>query len=134
MTESRSLRRWSGVGLAAPAVIAVLAGCGGSAHAANPASSTTPATISIAVREYHLTPASIDARPGPVTFSVANDGRLPHNLVVTAPNGTRAAKTDAIAPGATATVQATLSRGTYSLASTLLSDKALGVTGTLHVG
>jgi hypothetical protein len=128
MTESRSLRRWSGVGLAASGVITALVGCGGAAHA------TAGGTIPIALREYHLTPAVIDARPGAVVFEIANDGRLPHNLVLTAPNGTSAAKSAPIPPGATVRLDATLSRGTYTLASTLLSDKALGVTGTLHVG
>lgn len=128
MTESRSLRRWSGVGLATTAMIAALAGCGSAAHV------VSGATISIALREYHLTPAVIDARPGSVTFEVANDGRLVHNLVVTAPDGRSVAKSDPIPPGATVKLQATVSRGTYTLDSSLLSDKALGVTGTLHVG
>jgi plastocyanin len=129
MTESRSLHRWSGVGLAARAATALLTGCGGSAaHVA------AGATIRIAVREYHLTPATIDAQPGTLTFSVFNDGRLPHDLVITSAAGTRAAKTPGIAPDTSATVQATLSAGTYALDSSLGADKTLGIVGTLHVG
>jgi hypothetical protein len=131
MTESCSLRRRSGVGLAALLATVALAGCGGTAGTGD---SAPTGPIRIALREYHLTPATIDVHSGSVTFQVTNDGRLPHNLVVTGPDGTRAAKSDPIAPGASATLDATLTAGTYTLSSTLLSDKALGVTGTLHVG
>jgi hypothetical protein len=127
MTESRSLHRWSGLGLAAIASIGLIAGCGGAAQV------PSGGTIRIAVREYRLTPSVIDARPGAVTLQIANDGRLPHDLVVTAPDGTRTAKSTPIAPGSSVTLQATLSPGTYTIDSSLLSDKALGVTGTLHV-
>jgi hypothetical protein len=128
MTESRSLHRWSGVGLAAIAAIGLLAGCGSATHV------TGGGTIRIALREYHLTPATIDARAGALTLDIANDGRLPHNLVITAANGARAARSEPIPPGDSATLDATLAPGTYTVASSLLSDKTLGVTGTLHVG
>jgi hypothetical protein len=128
MTESRSLRRRSGVGLTALLAATALAGCGCAVRTED------GPTIRVAVREYRLTPATIDTRAGTVALQVTNAGRLTHDLVVTAPDGETVAKSDPIAPGTTTTLDATLARGTYTLSSTMLSDKALGVTGTLHVG
>jgi hypothetical protein len=63
---------------------------------------------------------------------VHNYGRLTHNLVVSA-NGQLVDGTKPIAPGQSAELDLSLAAGTYSMASTIQSDQALGESGTLTV-
>jgi Cupredoxin-like domain len=89
-------------------------------------------TLQIALNEYRVTPQSVRARTGPITVVVHNYGRLTHNLVISLDGLTQAA-TKPIPPGQTADLYVTLTPGKYELASTILSDRALGAYGTLTV-
>ena len=73
------------------------------------------------------------AASGPLTIVVHNDGRLTHDLVITQ-DGRQTASTEPLAPGQTTDLVATLTPGRYLMASTILSDQALGAYGTLDVG
>ena len=84
----------------------------------------------MALTEYRLNPQSIDASGGVMTIVVHNYGRLTHDLVVSRTDRTIAA-TKPIAPGQTAELDLDLAPGTYLMASTILSDQALGAYGTL---
>jgi plastocyanin len=111
---------------AALSVSAVAAGCAGThivgAHR----------TVFVALTEYRLSPQSVQARAGRLTIYVKNDGRLTHNLAVL--RGSRASgSTQPIAPGHHARLTLVLRSGTYVVASTMLSDQALGLYGTLVV-
>ncbi len=90
-------------------------------------------TLQIAVSEYRITPQNVRAGAGPVTIVVHNDGRLSHNLVISR-GGITEASTTPIAPGRWTQLEATLPPGRYLMASSLLSDQALGAYGTLDVG
>jgi uncharacterized cupredoxin-like copper-binding protein len=68
------------------AAAALVAGCGSDDSAS---SSSTPAatgggsgTISVKLNEWAVEPSADSAKAGTVTFDVANDGKLPHELVV----------------------------------------------------
>jgi iron uptake system EfeUOB component EfeO/EfeM len=89
-------------------------------------------TLRVALSEYRVVPQSVQAKSGQLTLVVENDGRLTHNLALSR-NGTIIAQTPPIAPGATSQLTATLTPGTYLMTSTLFSDQALGVYGTLAV-
>lgn len=113
--------------LAAGLATTAIAGCG---------STTTvgrDGTLRIAVTEYRITPQAVQAAPGPLTIVVHNDGRLSHNLVISSSGGIVEASTPPIAPGQWAQLTATLSAGRYLMASSLLSDQALGAYGTLNI-
>lgn len=108
------------------AVAAVAAGC------AHPAVVGGDRTLQIALSEYRLNPQDVRARAGSLTIVARNYGRLTHDLVVSR-GGQSAGATKPIAPGRSARITLTLPAGTYVLASTLLSDEALGEYGTLTV-
>lgn len=89
-------------------------------------------TLYVALTEYRLSPQRVQGRAGRLTIIVRNDGVLTHNLAVT--NGSRTVgSTHPIAPGHRARLTLTLNRGTYVMASTMLSDRDLGLYGTLIV-
>jgi plastocyanin len=88
--------------------------------------------VRIVVTEYRLVPQSIRVRPGQLTIYVHNDGRLTHNLTVTrGPHTT--GDTQPILPGQMAQLTVTLMPGKYFMSSTVLSDRDLGIYGTLEV-
>ena len=89
-------------------------------------------TVDVALTEYRLIPQDVRASAGQVTLLVHNYGRLTHNFVVSL-DGQQQGQTPPLAPGDSVGLTLTLSPGTYSMASTLLSDQALGAYGTLKV-
>jgi hypothetical protein len=102
------------------------AGCGGSTHVAH------DRTFQLAVTEYRVSPQSVSAPAGTLTIFVHNFGRLSHDLVISQ-DGQSEAATQPIPPGQTGELVTTLGPGTYQMASTILSDQALGLYGTLNV-
>ena len=111
------------------AILALAPALAGCAHTHRVAAD---GTVQLAVTEYRLNPESIRAGEGVLSIVVHNYGRLTHNLVVTA-NGQSVAGTKPIPPGQTTELDLNLAPGTYEMASTILSDEALGAYGTLTV-
>jgi hypothetical protein len=108
------------------AVSVLLAGC----------TSTTRlspgATLQVALTEYRVRPQSVSAPAGSLTIEVHNFGRLSHDLVISL-NGRTEFSTRPIPPGQSTQLYAALSPGKYLMASTVLSDQALGAYGTLTI-
>jgi hypothetical protein len=88
--------------------------------------------LAVALTEYHLRPQSAEMSAGPVTIVAHNYGRLTHNLVVFE-NGRPQDSMHPIPPGGSGDLTVYLGAGRYILASTVQSDQALGVFGTLVV-
>jgi hypothetical protein len=103
-----------------------LSGCGSSAHVG------ANRSLEIGLSEYRVTPQRVQARAGQLSLLVRNLGRLSHNLTLSA-DGQSLATTKPIAPGQSAWLFVDLAPGTYSMASTMFSDQALGQYGTLVV-
>jgi hypothetical protein len=105
---------------------ALLAGCGSTTqvHATR--------IFQVALTEYHVSPQSVSVPTGTLTILVHNYGRLSHDLVISV-DGHPEAATQPIAPGQSTELLATLTPGRYQMASTILSDQALGAYGTLTV-
>jgi hypothetical protein len=101
------------------------AGCGHGATARDGA-------VQVALTEYRLIPQSIRTQQGELAISVHNYGRLTHNLVVTRGRKTTGS-TEPIRPGQTAQLLLAVTPGKYLMLSTILSDRDLGIYGTLTV-
>ena len=86
----------------------------------------------MALTEYHVRPQSVHAARGLLMIVVHNYGRLSHNLVISQ-NGHPEASTKAIPPGQTTDLFTDLPPGKYVMASTILSDQALGAYGSLTI-
>jgi hypothetical protein len=89
-------------------------------------------TLYVALTEYRLRPQQVSAPAGELTVFVRNYGRQTHDLSIY-----RGAKlvgaTPPIRPGRSAVLALRLVPGTYSMTSSLFSDQALGMYGTLTV-
>lgn len=103
-----------------------MAGCGTTTKVA------ADGTLRVALTEYHVRPQSVRAAPGLMMIVVHNYGRLSHNLVISQ-NGHPEASTKAIPPGQTTDLFTDLPPGKYVMASTILSDQALGAYGSLTI-
>jgi hypothetical protein len=112
--------------LAALALGIPIAGCGHTATVG------PDRTLRLAVTEYQVVPQKIQVSRGLVTIIVHNVGKLTHNLVITE-GDQQIDGTPPIWPGSTQQLLVALGPGTYTMASTLFSDQALGEYGTLTV-
>jgi hypothetical protein len=113
--------------LAATLVTFAASGCGTTTTVGGDGS------VQIALSEYRVTPQDVHARRGLLTIIVHNYGRLTHSLLISQ-DGRTEAVTKPIAPGQTVQLEAALVPGRYQMASSILSDQALGAYGTLDVG
>jgi hypothetical protein len=87
----------------------------------------------VALSDYRVSPQDVHAATGLLIIDVHNYGRLTHDLVVSLGGQTMVASTP-IAPGQSQELEAALAPGSYQMASSILSDQALGAYGTLTVG
>jgi plastocyanin len=111
---------------AATALAIIAAGCGTTKVLA------AGRQLTVALTEYRLSPQNVQIDAGPVTISVHNYGRLTHNLVILQ-DGRPQESLPSLQPGASEQQTVFLPAGRYILASTVQSDQALGVYGTLIV-
>jgi hypothetical protein len=112
--------------LAAGLVALGSAGCGATRTVA------TGGTLQVALSEYRVSPQDVRAHTGLLTIFVHNYGRLTHDLVISL-NGEPVLSTKPIMPGQTEELDAAVIPGHYLMASSILSDQALGAYGTLIV-
>jgi hypothetical protein len=108
------------------ALVWALAGCGHTERVG------ADRTLRVALSEYRLNPQRATASAGELTIVARNYGRLTHNLVVFR-DGRSQGATKPLAPGQTGVLKLVLTPARYQLASTILSDQALGEYGTLAV-
>jgi hypothetical protein len=106
--------------------LALLAGCGSTETLHR------DRTLYVALTEYRVAPQSASVRAGDLTVFVQNYGRLTHNLMISR-GGALVQVTRPLSPGQSAEIALTLTPGSYLIASTILSDQALGAYGTLRV-
>jgi plastocyanin len=88
--------------------------------------------LTVALSEYRLAPQTAEIDAGEVTLVAHNYGRETHNLVVQE-DGRPQDSMHPIPPGGTEQLTVLLTAGRYTLASTVQSDQALGLYGTLVV-
>jgi plastocyanin len=93
-----------------------------------------PRSVSVAAREYSLTPSRPLVGAGAVTVELRNSGEDPHNLVVS-PEGTHTALASfsEIGPGTYERRSVTLAPGRYQLWCSLEAHETLGMSTTLTV-
>jgi iron uptake system EfeUOB component EfeO/EfeM len=89
-------------------------------------------TVQVQLSEYRLQPQNIRVSRGLLTIIVHNHGLLDHNLALFQ-NGQTVDSINPLSPGETSQMTLILAPGTYSMASTVLSDQSLGAYGTLKV-
>ena len=100
------------------------------------APSSAPAAAPIPVRETEFKIALPAAKvpAGKVTLTVQNAGKIQHDLVVSGPGVTGAAKTPLINAGQSAKLTVTLAAGSYTLYCSVPGHRAAGMVAKLTVG
>jgi plastocyanin len=104
--------------------------------AEEPAGSAAPAgqTVPVSESEFKIVAPAEKIAPGKVTFTVKNAGKIGHDLVVSGPGVTSAAKTALLNPGQSAKLTVTLAAGTYTLYCSVPGHRAAGMSAKLTVG
>lgn len=106
----------------------LLGACGGSEPAVRAAGNV----VDLELRDFRMAPQRVAARRGEITFSVINRGRLPHNLHVKGPGGSRI-EISTMLPGRGGQAAKRFPRGTYRLVCTIANHEELGLYGALIV-
>ena len=106
------------------------------AKGAEPAGTPAPAghTVPVSETEFKITVPAAKVAPGKVTFAVKNAGKIQHDLVVSGPGVTGAAKTPLLNAGQTAKLTVTLAAGSYTLYCSVPGHRAAGMVAKLTVG
>jgi uncharacterized cupredoxin-like copper-binding protein len=119
---------------------ALLAACGGGksskSNGSTAASVAAPAPgshrLTATESEYKIVLSSTSMPAGKYAIDAVNKGTIDHALAVNGP-GTAGTQTSTISPGASQTVNVTLSKGTYDLYCPVPGHKALGMDVKLTV-
>jgi plastocyanin len=111
-------------------ILAFTLGCRASVQDQDTASGSA-STVEVSAREFSFTLSTSQVAPGLVTFSVHNDGHMPHDFAFHG-NGVEQ-KTPTIQPGETATLELNLEGGSYTYLCTVMGHSALGMKGTFTV-
>lgn len=94
--------------------------------ATTPASTTpTAQTIAVAETEYKISLPKTSFGHGKYSFEVSNQGKIPHNLTISGPGGTKA--TPNLDAGKSATLTVELKAGTYDFYCSIPGHKQLGM-------
>ena len=106
------------------------------AKGAEPGRTPPPAgqTVAVSETEFKITLPAEKLAPGKVTFAVTNAGKIQHDLVVSGPGVTGAAKTSLLNAGQTAKLTVTLAAGSYTLYCSVPGHRAAGMSANLTVG
>jgi plastocyanin len=88
--------------------------------------------LTVGITEYRLAPQEVRVSQGLLTIVVHNYGRLTHSLAVSQ-DGQAEGATSPVGPGQSVELALQLPPGRYTMASTILSDQALGAYGSLTV-
>lgn len=115
-----------------------IAGCGGDDNETSPAggAASTGAggqTVNVSETDFKLDPADPTVKAGTVSFEVANNGQVTHNLEVEGPNGEEELPSD-LAPGDSGTLTVDLTKpGTYEFYCPIDNHKQMGMEGEITV-
>ena len=106
------------LGLAAAGAVVLLAGCGSGKHYANLPRPPVLLNISAAVADGRVVVSPTRIGAGPINFTVANETLASQQIAITSADGSsRLLQTGPINPGATASVKADISPGSYSVST-----------------
>ena len=83
--------------------------------------------------EYKLSPLTSYVKPGRLTITARNDGKLAHNVTVIRQGDVIVGRSSTMNPGQTATIKLSLDPGTYRVLSSLSNDDPLGINGYIVV-
>ena len=108
--------------------LALATGCGD----ATPTVPAREGRAEVALDDYLLDPQELSARPGPLTLTVRNRGRIGHSLRLRLDEDVRVSVLTLL-PGERETVTRSLPAGSYRMYCAIGNHEELGMWGTLMV-
>lgn len=112
-----------------PVTILILAALAASGCARSDTKQAKGRVLDITMTEYKLSPLTTYIKPGPVTITARNDGKLPHNVTVIRQGDVVVGRSTTMNPGQRASINISLDPGTYRVLSSLSNDDPLGING-----
>jgi uncharacterized cupredoxin-like copper-binding protein len=117
--------------------VLALAGCGGAAASAGPATPVPSGVVAIEAAKdsaYSFSPTALTIPAGTVTFSVKNDGIEEHEFEIFKADGTTVVdEIEGLVPGLTKSLTVTLEPGSYQFMCKLNGHDQLGMKGVITV-
>ncbi len=89
--------------------------------------------LHLAITEYKVSPLTSYVKPGPLTITARNRGKLAHNVTVIRQGDVIVGRSATMNPGQSATMKISLDPGTYRVLSSLSNDDPLGINGYIVV-
>jgi len=134
-------------GLTAAVAALLLGACGGSTSSstASPSATSSPSaasptaaaaggsSVAVIEKEFSITLAKEVFTPGTYTFTIKNQGKFPHNLIVEGP-GIDKQKSPTLTGGKSGTLTVALKKGSYELWCGVDSHKDKGMDKKITVG
>jgi plastocyanin len=108
--------------------LAAVIGCGGD----EPTAVVHDKTVEITLDEFLIAPQNLTAKPGRVTFRVADRGRLRHSFRIWGADSAPV-EIESVFPGEETVRVGELARGEYRMVCTVSNHAELGMTGRLVV-
>ncbi|HEX3317417.1 MAG TPA: cupredoxin domain-containing protein [Solirubrobacteraceae bacterium] len=89
--------------------------------------------LRLTMTEYKVSPLTSYVRPGRLTITARNDGKLAHDVTVIRKGDVVVGRSTVMNPGQTSTIKLSLDPGTYRVLSSLSNDDPLGINGYIVV-
>jgi len=89
--------------------------------------------LHLTMTEYKVSPLTSYVKPGHLTITARNEGKLAHNVTVIRQGDVIVGRSTVMDPGQTATIKLALDPGTYRVLSSLSNDDPLGINGYIVV-
>jgi len=89
--------------------------------------------LQLQMTEYKVSPLTSYVKPGKLTITAHNDGKLAHNVAVIRQGDVIVGRSSVMLPGQSATIKLSLDPGTYRVLSSLSNDDPLGINGYIVV-
>jgi plastocyanin len=106
----------------------LVAGCGGD----EPVTAVHGRRLTVELDEFLIRPQAVTARPGRLTLTIVDRGRLRHSFRLWGPGG-EPVRVTTLFPGDEAVRRARLAPGRYRMVCTVSNHAELGMTGILTV-
>lgn len=107
-----------------------LTGCGSSG---SPASNSAPVVVTATETDFAIALSQTALKAGAYTFTVVNQGRVPHDLAIKGPGIDSQVKSQTIQNGGTTPLSVTLQPGSYELWCTVGNHRQMGMDMTIQV-
>jgi plastocyanin len=89
--------------------------------------------LKLVMTEYKVSPLTSYVKPGHLTITARNEGKLAHDVTVIRKGDVIVGRSSVMNPGQSATIKVALDPGTYRVLSSLSNDDPAGINGYIVV-